>query len=308
MPNPKPLLVAIVGPTASGKSGLAVRLARTFNGEVISADSRQVYRDLDLGTGKVTRRDMRGVPHHLLDVADPRRQFSVAEFQRRAERAMHAIANRGHLPIIVGGSTFWIDALVHGLAIPAVPPNRTLRNRLAKKRPDELLAILTRLDPRRAKTVEPKNPRRLIRAIEIARAIGQTPKVKWRTPYRTLWIGLNPPPAVLKKRIRRRLNERIRRGMVAEAKRLRRAGLPWKRFYELGLEYRFLADHLRNNLTREEMIDGLERAIQRYARRQLAWLRKNTSIRWLRRTADANRLLKAFIAGETARVRRATTE
>ncbi len=297
-PRKYPLIV-IVGPTASGKSALAVRLAKKFNGEVISADSRQVYRGLDIGTGKISRREMRGIPHHLLDVADPRRSFSAAEFQHRAEKAIRGIAERGKTPILVGGTAFWIDALAYGLRLPAVPPNPALRRRLAKKSSQTLFKILRRLDPERARTIEQKNPRRLIRAIEIAKAIGRTPKIKRRKPYRTLWLGMSLPPATLKQRIHRRLLKRFRQGMLAEAKRLHASGLSWKRFYELGLEYRFLADYLQNKLSRQEMVAGLEHAIRRYARRQLAWWRKNKNIRWLKGPADAERHVRGFLAART---------
>ena len=172
MAKPKPPLVVIVGPTAAGKSALAVRLARTFGGEVVSADSRQVYRGLDVGTGKISKRAMRGVPHHLLNVAGPKRPFDVVRFQRLAERAIRDVARRGRLPFLVGGTGLWVDAVAFGIGFPAAPPNRTLRRRLATKRARDLLAALRRLDPERAKTIEPQNPRRIIRAIEIARAIG----------------------------------------------------------------------------------------------------------------------------------------
>ena len=194
-------LIVIVGPTASGKSALAVRLAKKFVGEVISADSRQVYRGLDIGTGKITRREMRGVRHHLLDVAEPQRQFSVAEFKERAQCAIRDINARGNIPFLVGGTAFWIDALVHGMRLPAVPPNTALRKRLGKKNARELFQILLRLDLARARTIERQNPRRLIRAIEIARTLGRVPAIKKRLPYRVFWIGISSSPERQKRRI-----------------------------------------------------------------------------------------------------------
>ena len=303
----KPSAIVIVGPTASGKSALAVRLARKFNGEIISADSRQVYRGLDVGTGKISAREMRGVPHHLLGVANPRYQFNVVAFQRRASSAIRDISARGKIPFLVGGTGFWIDAAAYDTRFPAVAPDPSLRTRLAGRQPAALLAILRRLDPDRAKTVELKNPRRIIRAIEIAHAIGRTPDLKKRRPYRLLWIGITLPPHVLWRRIRMRLSRRLSHGMIAEARRLRSEGLPWRRFYELGLEYRFLADYLRGTIRRREMRSGLERAIRQYARRQLAWFRRNRRIHWLRRPAEAERLMRRFIAGEMPPVRAATS-
>ena len=286
----------IVGPNAVGKSGLAVRLAKKFGGEVVSADSRQVYRGLDIGTGKITRREQRGIPHHLLDIASPAKQFDVVKFQRRAEHAIRDIAKRGKVPVLIGGTGFWIDAVAYGLRLPAVPPDPGLRHRLLTKKPAGLFAILAHLDPKRAKTIESKNPRRLIRAIEIAKALGRIPKIKKRAPYRILWLGLTAPPKTLALRIRARLKKRLRNGMIDEARRLRRQGLPWKRFYELGLEYRFLADHLRGRIGKTELIAAIERANRHYARRQLRWFQRNPDTRWLREKREAFPLVKKFLA------------
>ncbi|MEK7541902.1 MAG: tRNA (adenosine(37)-N6)-dimethylallyltransferase MiaA, partial [Patescibacteria group bacterium] len=161
-------IIVIVGPTASGKSALAVALAKKFDGEVIPADSRQVYRGLEIGSGAITKKEMRGIRHHLLGISSPRRAFTAAQFVAAALRAIADIARRGKISIIAGGTAFWIDALVHGLSLPEVKPNARLRRALAKKSAAQLLAILQKYDPRRAAEIEQKNPRRLIRAIEIA--------------------------------------------------------------------------------------------------------------------------------------------
>ncbi len=317
MDSRKPPLIVIVGPTASGKSELAVRLARKFNGEIVSADSRQIYRGLNIGSGKVRGRwrttrstkqeagskktfQYKGVAHHCIDFVPPRRTFTVAEFKPSAEAAIHDITRRGRIPILVGGTGFWIDAVAYDFKLPAIPPNPALRRRLAGKPAGELLTMLQRLDPQRARTIEQKNPRRLIRAIEIARALGEVPELKKRSPYRILWIGVALPIQTLKRRIRKRLLKRIRQGMVAEAKRLRSLGLPWKRFYELGLEYRFLADYLRQKITMPRLIAGLEAAIGRYARRQMAWFRRNPEIRWVSSPRQAEHLARTFLSRDTA--------
>lgn len=292
---PKQKLIVIVGPNASGKSALAVTLAKKLNAEVISADSRQVYRGLDIGTGKITKRERSNVPHHLLDIADPKKQISVAEFKTRADRAAAAIYMRGKIPILVGGTGFWVDAVALGKQFPAVPPNEHLRRRLEKKSAVQLLHMLRKLDPRRAQNIEKKNQRRLIRAIEVARALGRVPRLIEKPIYDTLWLGLTFPPAILRKRIRARLERRLRAGMIQEALELRSRDLSWKRFYELGLEYRFLADYLRGNISREELSTKLEKAIFDYARRQLGWFRKNRRIRWIRNTAEAERLARNFL-------------
>lgn len=294
-PN-RPKIVVVVGPNASGKSNLAVKLSKKFKCEIISADSRQVYKGLDIGTGKITKKEMMSVPHHLLDIASPRCQLTVVDFKKIAAKAIKDIVRRGKTPMMVGGTGFWIDALVYNIELPAVPPNHKLRERLEKKSAGELLAMLKKLDPERAKNIEQKNPRRLIRAIEIAKVLGRVPKIKKRSPYRILWLGVSRPKNVFQKRIRERLLKRVRAGMVKEARNLKKQGLPWKRFYELGLEYRFLADYLRGRLNKKETLSQLEKAIRQYARRQMVWFKRNKDIHWVKKPKEAEILLKKFLA------------
>ncbi len=283
-------IIAIVGPTASGKSGLGIYLAQKLNGEVISADSRQVYTGLDIGTGKVTKKEMQGVAHHLLDVASPKRQFSVDDFVKKAERAIATIP----LPIVVGGTGLYIDTLLGRMSYPNVPPNPQLRAKLEKLSTDELFARLKKLDPRRAKTIERHHKRRLIRAIEIATAIGKSPAPVSVQKYNVLWLGLNPTD--LPKRISTRLKERLTHGMVAEAKRLHNAGLTYKRMDELGLEYRYLAKLLQKKTTSDQFEIELERAINQYAKRQHKWFKRNKDIVWVGSKTEALRLAKAFLS------------
>src|SRR3989344_9637740 len=161
-------IIVIVGPNASGKSELGVKLAKKMNGEIISADSRQVYKGLDIGSGKITKKEMRGVRHHWLSVADPKKVFTALDFKKIAERAIYDIISRNKVPIIVGGTGFYIDAALGRVKLGGVSPNLKLRKKLGGKSATELLKILKKLDSKRAKTIEQKNPRRLIRAIEIA--------------------------------------------------------------------------------------------------------------------------------------------
>lgn len=288
-------IVVIIGPNASGKSDLAVKIAKKNNGEIISADSRQIYKGLDIGTGKINKKERLGVPHHLLDIASPRRRLTVVDFKNLAARTIEDITKRGKTPIIIGGTGFWIDALVYDFELPAVPPNIKLRKKLEKKSPAELLAILKKLDPERAKNIEQKNPRRLIRAIEIAKALGKVPKIKKKSPYKILWLGIKWPKKVLQKRIHKRLLKRVQAGMIKEAQNLKKHGLPWKRFYELGLEYRFLAEYLRGQLNKKEMLFQLEKAIRQYARRQMVWFKRNKEIHWVRKPKETEILLKKFL-------------
>lgn len=279
--KPLPKIIIILGPTSTGKSELAVEVARRFRGEVISADSRQVYRGLDIGSGKITKREMRGIPHHLLDVANPRRQFSVAQWHRLAERAIADIAKRGKVPIICGGTGFYIQSITSDTALPAVSPNQLLRKKLAKKSTGELLKILTRLDPRRAREIDTHNPVRLIRAIEIATALGAVPLVKTSRPrYHILQIGLTLPRDVLKKKISARVALRLRRGMIAEAQQLHQDGLSLKRMRALGLDYRALADLLSGTISRSELGERLAVENYRYAKRQMTWFQRDKNITW----------------------------
>ena len=276
----RPKVLVILGSTSSGKSALAVELARKFDGEVISADSRQVYRGLTIGTGKITKRDMRGVPHYLLDVASPKRKFSADDYVKRARAAIRDIASRGKLPIVAGGTGFYIDALVGRITLPNVPPNADFRRIHNKSAAADLLCMLEKVDPVRARTIEPNNKRRILRALEIAHALGKNPTPKTTLEYDVLWVGIAPPIKELEKKIHIRLLARMRQGMVAEAKRLHAGGLSYRRMDELGLEYRSLARLLQGTITREEMIEELNRAIRKYAKRQITYWKRNKDIRW----------------------------
>ncbi len=293
----KPKVVVIVGPTASGKSDLAVALARAFNGEVISADSRQVYRGLTVGTGKITRKEMRGIPHHLLDVADPRRVYTATDFKRDASEAVRYIVQKGKLPIICGGTGFYIDLLLGRMTAPAVPPNTILRAKLERKTATQLFTILKKLDPRRAENIDPKNRHRLIRAIEVVKAVGSVPPPHMEDRYETLWIGLALPREKLREKISKRLHARLRAGMVAEACRLHKKGLSFKRMRELGLEYRHLADYLGEKITRVELVRRIDRDNWHYAKRQMTWFTRNQSIAWISPddVARTKKLVKEFL-------------
>lgn len=277
----KPRVIAIVGPTSSGKSDLAVLLAQKIEGEVISADSRQVYKGLDIATGKITKREMKGVRHHLLDVANPKKTYSVADFKKDAMIAIDNITSRGKIPIVCGGTGFYIDALLLGQEFPEVLPNKELRKKLEKESIETLYKKLTKLDPHRAQEIDRHNRVRLIRAIEIAKTLGNVPKQKHAVPYDVTWIGIKPNPEELKKRIHNRLMARMKKGMVAEAKRLHENGLSYKRMRELGLEYKYLADYLQNKISKEEMLLQLEIAIIQYAKRQMTWFKRNKEIKWV---------------------------
>ncbi len=294
----KPKILAIVGPTASGKSDLAVLLGRRFKGEVVSADSRQVYRGLTIGSGKITRKEMRGVPHHLLDITDPKKTYNVVQYKKDAERAISTIIDKNKLPILCGGTGLYIDTLVGNIALPNVPPNKNLRNKLTKLSAQRLFTILKKKDPTRASSIDQHNPVRLIRAIEIAYALGKVPSLpKKDSRYNVLYIGLLPLMSDLRKRIRIRLKKRIAQGMLQEVKHLHSKGLSWKHLEALGLEYRFVARHLQGKISKPEMLKELETAIWHYAKRQMTWWKKNKEIKWfnLKQTIEIKKTVEEFL-------------
>jgi len=272
----KSKVLVIVGPTASGKSNLAVRLAKKFGGEIISADSRQVYKGLNIGTGKITKKEMRGVPHHLLDVANSKKQFSASDFIIKANEALRLIEANKAFPIIVGGTGFYIDALTGKIPLPEVPPDKLLRRKLNKLNKEKLFRMLKKKDPARAKIIDRDNKVRLIRALEIVESLGNVPKAIEANEAKKLrsfiYIGLKPND--LDKSIYKRLIKRIL-GIIRETKKL-----SFKRAYELGLEYRYAALYLKKRLTKREFIDQLFTAIRQYSRRQMTWFKRNKKIRW----------------------------
>ncbi len=288
----KPKLLVILGPTAVGKSDLAVDLALKFNGEIISADSRQVYKGLDIGTGKITTAEMKGVPHHLLDVADPQQRFTAIDWKTLAEKATSEITARKKLPIICGGTGFYISTLIDNLGFPEVEADTEEQKKLETMSVDDLFKELKKVDPNRSATIDPKNKRRLARAILIARELGAVPPISQpsEAPYDVCMIGINLPPEQLKERIRTRLIKRLDAGMIEEAQRLHDAQdaqgrpahspLSFERMEELGLEYRYLSYFLKKELTREQLIETLSAKIWQYAKRQMTWFKRDQRIQW----------------------------
>ncbi len=285
----KQRVIAIVGPTASGKSDLAVYVAKKYNGEVVSADSRQVYRKLNIGTGKISKKEMLGVKHHLIDVVDVKKQFDVVQYVDLAKKSVDDILQRNRLPIICGGTGLYVDALLRNISFPDVPPNKKLRLKLEKKTTDSLFLMLKKLDPRRAKYIDPNNRPRLIRAIEIATALGKVPKIEKRiSPFSVLWIGIKPTNSTLQKNINNRLQKRMRAGLIAEVKKLRKEGLSFARLDALGLEYRYLGKFLKKGMTKKEMLAKLQKEIIQYSKRQMTWFKRNGDIYWFENSKAGN--------------------
>jgi tRNA dimethylallyltransferase len=279
MVKKRPKIIVIVGPTASGKTGLSLHIAQKIHGEIISADSRQVYRGLDIGTEKITAEEMGGIPHHLIDVADPKDIYTVSEWKSSAEHLITEISERGHVPIIVGGTFFYIKTLL-GASIPEVAPNDALRAKLEALSTPELFSMLQKLDPERAKTIDADNPRRLVRALEIIDTLGSVPERTHENPYDALIIGITHEPEELKKRISKRLGETLDKGLIEETEKILAEGVSKERLEEIGLEYRVALEYLDGILTKEECEKKLIQKVWQYAKRQLTWLKKMNDVHW----------------------------
>lgn len=277
----KPKIIVILGPTSSGKSDIAVSIAKKSNGEIISADSRQVYKGMDLGTGKITKKEMLGIPHHLLDVANPKTIFSVEKYKKLAEKKIEEILKKNKTPIICGGTGFYIDSIVKNILLPQVKPNKKLRKELEKKSAEQLFKILQKLSPSRAQNIDSKNKVRLVRAIEIAKALGKVPEVKeLPSKYEFILIGIDLPDEILKERIKIRLQKRLKAGMLKEVQNLNKNGVSWKRLESFGLEYRNCALFLQNKITKEQMIKNIEKESFQYVKRQRTWFKREKKIKW----------------------------
>jgi tRNA dimethylallyltransferase len=295
----KPKIIVICGPTAAGKTSLSIDIAEKYNGEIISADSRQVYRGLDIGSAKVTKNEMRGIPHYLIDVADPKNIFNVQEFTQQAKLMTQEILARGNTPIISGGTCQYIDALVFNQSYPEVPPNEELRGELELLSKEELYKQIKQKDPKRAQTIDKHNKVRLVRALEIINSIGTVPRQKKSSPYNALFIGLDLPKNSHSKLIKQRIVERFeKQDMLQEAVDLHTAGLSFKRMESLGLEYRYMARHLQGSISRDEMIIELTTKTIQFAKRQRTWFKRNKKIRWFNPITDTvgiHKLVNKFL-------------
>jgi tRNA dimethylallyltransferase len=285
----KPKVVVVVGPTASGKSDLAVKIAKEFNGEIISADSRQVYKGMDIGTAKVPLIKKnnglyyKNIRHHLIDVIKPNKQFTVRQYKSLGQEVIKDIVKRGKLPIIAGGTGFYIDTLVYNLQIPEIPPQKELRKKLFEKNTEELYEELKKLDPKRAEKINKNNKQRIIRALEIIKTTGKTiPKItKPESPYNPLFIGLKCERDKLKEKIKTRLEKRLKNNnLIQEIKNLHENKISWKRLESFGLEYRYIAQYLQNKISKEEMKEKIVNESYKYAKRQMTWLKRNKEIHW----------------------------
>ncbi|MFH1255349.1 MAG: tRNA (adenosine(37)-N6)-dimethylallyltransferase MiaA [bacterium] len=294
-------ILAVLGPTACGKTKLAVELARKFNGEIVSADSRQVYRGMDIGTGKDLSEYT--APYHLIDVASPKTRFDLAKYQKMAFAAIDDILKRGKIPILAGGSGLYMQAVIDNYKLSDAKKNSALRKKLEKSSAQELFLKLKKLSPKvaaRLNQSDKNNKRRLMRYLEILEQDENFKMGKGAKKYAALLIGVKFGNNILKQRIFQRLIERLEKeNMLGEAEKLRRQGLSWKRLEEFGLEYKFMALHLQGKMPYDEMVEKLNIAICQFAKRQLVWFKRwekqGAEINWLKSGLKAEKLVKKFL-------------
>lgn len=280
----RPKLIVIAGTNASGKSRLGVRLAARCGGEIVSADSRQVFRGLDLGSGKIAPEETQGVPHHLLDVCEPGDFFSMHDFQRLAYEAIDGILARGRLPFLVGGTGLYIASVTDGYVMSDAAPDLTYREYLETFETPKLYEMLVAAVP--DVQVEPKNRNRVMRLLEKLHA-GDDHIPHNRPRYDCLKLGVTWEREVLKRRIDERLRRRLDAGMIEEVQGLIDCGVPLEFLMKLGLEYRFIAQYLTGEIPRrEDMVEQLSNAIKKFAKRQMTWFRRDKDILWLDMTGD----------------------
>lgn len=300
-------VVAIVGPTACGKTSWALRLAQQFTGEIISADSRQVYKKMDIGTAKEPgewRRDglrrtyyIYDIPHHLIDFLDPGKQFTVAEFRDKTIKYCKLAHKNKRNPFIVGGTGLYIYALTSNLQIPRIPPNKKLRDSLEEKTNKELMKWLETLDPKTAEAVDENNKRRIIRALEVCILSGSPfseQQVKGDPIFDILQIGIDVDREVLYERIDKRVQEMFDQGLLKEVEMLHKQKYGWSLPSMSGIGYGQFQEYFEGKISLEEVKEKLKRDTRRYAKRQLTWFKRDKNIVWCKDYEEAEKLVKEF--------------
>ena len=295
----KPPLVILTGPTAVGKTALSIRLAKEIGAEIISADSMQVYRQMDIGTAKIMPDEMQGVPHHLVDCFMPDEPFNVVIFQQEAKKAIAGIYERGHLPLIVGGTGFYIQAVLNDIAFAENEDDHTYRHSLEAMAKEEdgaekLYALLCRLDPSSAQTIHPNNIKRMIRALEYHQQTGQmisehnAAQRKRSSAYNSAYFVLNMPRPRLYERIEARIDEMMDQGLLEEVRKLKAAGYGRSLVSMQGLGYKQLMAYLDDEIPLDEAISLIKRDTRRFAKRQLTWFRREPDVQWIDKSLFAS--------------------
>jgi len=290
-------LITILGPTASGKSNLAIKLAKKFKGEIISADSRQIYKEMNIGTAKITKKEMSGIPHYMIDIVKPNENFTLAQFQKKTIKIIKDIQERNKIPFLVGGTGLYIQSIVDNLKIPTTKPNKKLRNKLEKLTNQELINKLEKLDPQALKIIDLKNKRRLIRALEIC-LITKKPFSKQRkknkTIFKTLQIGIKLNTNNLEQKINKRIIRMTKEGLIKENKKLlKKYGS--KPYSMSGIGYQEIILYLKNKITLKEAKELIKIHTRQYAKRQMTWFKRDQRIKWIKDYSEAKKLVEEFL-------------
>ena len=286
-------LLIILGPTASGKSDLAIKLAKLFNGKIVSADSRQVYKEMNIGTAKPSKGNIR---YHLLDIIEPDKRFSAAQYKEAACKAIKDIQNRNKLPILCGGTGLYISSIIENWQFPKVPPQEKLRKELEKKSVEQLFKIYQKLDPEGAKSIDKKNKRRLIRAIEVCKANNKPfwqQRKSSKSLFDTLLIGIELPKKELKERIAKRIKKMIKIGLETEIKILKDKYGRIPSLQTIG--YQEWKEYFNNKINKKEVQDLIELHTVQYSKRQMTWFKKMKNIQWIKKPEQAIKLTKLFL-------------
>jgi len=289
-------LVVILGPTAAGKTALAIKLAKKFNGEIISADSRQIYEEMNIGTAKPTKKEVGVVPYYLIDIMPPNRKFNVAIYKKLAVQTIKEIQKRGKPPFLVGGTGLYVRAVVNNIKFPKVPAQKKLREKLEKKTEKELFKIYKKLDPIGAKFIDKKNKRRLIRAIEVCQITGESfweMRKKGKPLFDTLQIGIKLPQKELKERIKKRVEKMFKSGLENEVRNLVKK-YNWL-FTLQTIGYQEWKDYFEGNTTKKKIKEKITLHTLQFAKRQMTWFRKNKKIHWIKNHQEAEKLIKNFL-------------
>ncbi len=286
----KEKVVVICGPTASGKTALSIELAKKIGGEVVSCDSMQIYKDMDIGTAKPTIEEMQGIKHYMIDILSPDERYSVADYKVQAKKAIREIIEKGKTPIVVGGTGLYVDSLIYEIEYPNIQFDEKYRAKLEKqveeKGLEELYKKAEEIDPEAIQKISKNDKKRILRILEIYHATGknkteQEKKSREKEPeFDYLVYGLNMPREKLYKKIDLRVDVMIKQGLIEEVKKV------YKKYRKFptamqGLGYKEVVEYLNNNLTKEEMIDKIKQETRRYAKRQMTWFRKNKQTIWL---------------------------
>jgi len=292
-----PKLIVILGQTTTGKTEIAIKLAKKFNGEIVSADSRQIYKQMDIGTSKPTKKELSVIPHSLINIMELDQDFNVVIFKKLAMKAIKSIHKKGKLPFMVGGTGLYIKAVVNNIDFPKVPPNKKLRKSLEKKTEECLLAIYQKLDPEGASFIEKNNKRRLIRAIEVSKATGKPfweQRRKGEKNFDTLQLGIKTTQKGLKERIERRVKKMMKLGLEREVKKLIKKYGKTLSLQTIG--YQEWNEYFKGKIIKEKVKELIELHTLQFSKRQMTWFKRDKKIAWVKNYSQAEKKIKDFLS------------